>query len=120
MDKFAPLGPVIVSRNVIKDPSSLKIITHVNGELRQESGTNNMIFDVPSLIRHLSRGITLRPGTVIMTGTPDGVAAFMKPSPWLKNGDVVEIEITRIGQIRNKMVFEDEHHSPSAKRHPGY
>lgn len=101
------MGPIITSSNIIKDPSKLKLTTHVNGEKRQESGTDNMIFDVPSLVRHLSRGITLQPGTIIMTGTPDGVAAFIKPSPWLKTGDVVEIEISDIGKIRNKFVYEE-------------
>lgn len=120
MDKFAPLGPVIVSTKVLKDPSSLKISTHVNGELRQDSTTGSMIFDVPTLVRHMSRGMTLRPGAIIMTGTPDGVAAFMKPSPWLKNGDVVEIEISGIGKIRNRMTFEDENSHPSDNRPPGF
>ena len=120
MDKFAPLGPLIASTQAIRDPSKLKITTHVNGELRQESGTENMIFDVATLVRHLSRGITLRRGTIIMTGTPDGVAAFMKPSPWLRNGDVVEIEISGIGKIKNKMVFEDENCQPQDVREPGF
>ena len=79
-----------------------------------------MIFDVPTLIRHSSRGITLRAGTVIMTGTPEGVAAFIKPSPWLKNGDVVEIEISSIGKIRNKMVFEDERSAPPDDSAPAF
>ena len=69
-----------------------------------------MIFDVPTLIRHLSRGITLRAGTVIMTGTPEGVAAFIKPSPWLEDGDVVEIE----------MVFEDATSTPPDDSAPGF
>ncbi|KAK5051554.1 hypothetical protein LTR84_003206 [Exophiala bonariae] len=120
MDKFAPIGPVIVSRHVMTDSSSLKILTHVNGAVRQDSTTASMIFDVPALIRHLSRGITLRPGTIIMTGTPDGVAAFMKPSPWLKDGDVVEIEISGIGKIRNRMSFEDENSQPPDDRPPGF
>ena len=119
-DKFAPLGPMIVSTHAIPDPSKLKIITRVNGEVRQQSGTDSMIFDVASIVRHLSRGMTLRPGTVIMTGTPDGVAAFMKPSPWLRNGDVVEVEITGIGRIRNKMVFEDENNAPHEQRAPTF
>lgn len=120
MDKFAPLGPVIASTRVIPDPSRLQLTTHVNGELRQKSGTDNMIFDVPTLIRHLSRGITLRAGTVIMTGTPEGVAAFIKPSPWLEDGDVVEIEISSIGKIRNKMVFEDATSTPPGDSAPGF
>ena len=120
MDKFAPMGPVITSGHIIKDPSALKITTHVNGEKRQESSTDKMIFDVAALVRHLSRGMTLRPGTIIMTGTPDGVAAFMNPSPWLKNGDVVEIEISGIGKICNKFVFEDETCQPTDRRAPGF
>jgi 2-keto-4-pentenoate hydratase/2-oxohepta-3-ene-1,7-dioic acid hydratase in catechol pathway len=120
MDKFSPIGPVIVSRDVMTDFPSLEISTHVNGEVRQHSTTASMIFDVPTLIRHLSRGIALRPGTIIMTGTPDGVAAFMKPSPWLKNGDVVEIDISGIGKIGNRMSFEDENSQPPDDRPPGF
>jgi 2-keto-4-pentenoate hydratase/2-oxohepta-3-ene-1,7-dioic acid hydratase in catechol pathway len=120
MDGFAPLGPVIASTRVIQNPSKLQLTTHVNGELRQSAGTDSMIFDVATVIRHLSRGITLRAGTVIMTGTPDGVAAFMKPSPWLQDGDVVEIEISGIGKIRNKMVFEDPQSTPPDSRPPGF
>ncbi len=120
-DKFAPLGPVLVSTRAIPDPSKLKIVTLVNNEKRQEASTNSMLFDVASIIRHLSRGITLRPGTVIMTGTPDGVAAFMKASPWLQNGDVVEIEIAGIGKISNRMVFDDENYAPpEPHRQPGF
>lgn len=120
MDDFAPLGPLIASTKVIPDPGKLQLTTHVNGELRQSSGTDSMIFDVATVVRHLSRGITLTPGMVIMTGTPDGVAAFMKPSPWLKHEDVVEIEISGIGKIRNKMVFEDPNSSPADNRPPGF
>lgn len=120
MDKFAPLGPVLVSPRVIQDPSALNILTLVNGEQRQASSTANMIFDCSSLIRHLSRGRTLRKGTVIMTGTPDGVAAFMQPSPWLQDGDIVEIEFSGIGRIKNLMVFEDKDSAPEEKRSPGF
>lgn len=120
MDKFAPLGPVLVAPHVIGNPATLEIATHVNGERRQASSTKNMIFDIATLIRHLSRGRTLRKGTVIMTGTPDGVAAFMQPSPWLKDGEVVEIEISGIGKISNKMVFEEQNSKPSDDRPPGF
>lgn len=120
MDKFAPLGPLIASTSVIPDPAKLRITTQVNGVQRQHSGTDSMIFDVARIIRHLSRGTTLRPGTVIMTGTPDGVAAFMRPSPWLANGDVVEIDITNIGKIRNKMVFDDASYAPKDMRAPTF
>lgn len=106
-DKFAPIGPTILSPNVVHgSPEGLAIKTFVNGELRQDARTNDLIFDVPYIIRHLTRGATLRKGTVIMTGTPGGVAAFMKPPQWLKNNDIVEIEIEKIGRTRNRMVFD--------------
>ncbi|KAH0843313.1 hypothetical protein AYO21_10470 [Fonsecaea monophora] len=104
-DKFAPLGPVLVSRRVIKEPGDLTLKTWVNGELRQNGNTNDLIFDVPTLIRHLSRGMTLRKGTVIMTGTPSGVGIVQNPPAPLQDGDVVEVEISEIGRIKNKMVF---------------
>lgn len=105
-DKFAPIGPVITSTNVIKNPHQLAIKSFVNGELRQSSRTDDLIYDIPTILRHISRGTTLRKGTVVMTGTPSGVAAFMKPPKWLQDGDVVEVEIENIGQLRNKMAFE--------------
>jgi 2-keto-4-pentenoate hydratase/2-oxohepta-3-ene-1,7-dioic acid hydratase in catechol pathway len=104
-DKFAPIGPILVSTKVIPDPSQLTLSTKVNGEQRQWTKTDDLIFDVPEIIRHLSRGTTLQPGTVIMTGTPSGVAFFLKPPRFLKSGDKVEVEIDRIGVIKNKMKF---------------
>jgi 2-keto-4-pentenoate hydratase/2-oxohepta-3-ene-1,7-dioic acid hydratase in catechol pathway len=106
-DKFAPIGPVLVSAGVVPDPSTLSLTTKVNGELRQSTKLDDLIFDVPTIIRHLSRGTTLRKYTTIMTGTPSGVAAFMNPPAWLKDGDTVQIEISEIGVIRNKMKFLD-------------
>jgi len=105
-DKFGPIGPVIVSTSIIPDPSTLELKTIVNGEERQSTPTSDLLFTVQDIIRHLSRGTTLRPGTAIMTGTPGGVAAFMKPPAWCKDGDVVEVKISEIGSIRNKYVFE--------------
>ena len=105
-DKFAPIGPVLVSTTAIPDPKALTLKTRVNGEQRQITGTGDMIYDIPAIVRHLSRGTTLLPGTIIMTGTPSGVAAFMKPPAWLQDADVVEVEISEIGTIRNKMVRE--------------
>ncbi|OQD98996.1 hypothetical protein PENVUL_c067G09793 [Penicillium vulpinum] len=96
-DKFAPIGPVIVSPRILGDPHNLGMTTKVNGVVRQQTNTDDMIFQIPSIIQHLSRGTTLRRGTVVMTGTPSGVAAFMKPQAWLNNGDVVEVEIDSIG-----------------------
>lgn len=104
-DKFAPIGPILVSTKVIPDPSQLTLTTKVNGEQRQQTKTDDLIFDVPEIIRHLSRGTTLQPGTVIMTGTPSGVAFFLKPPRFLRHGDEVEVEIDRIGIIKNKMKF---------------
>jgi 2-keto-4-pentenoate hydratase/2-oxohepta-3-ene-1,7-dioic acid hydratase in catechol pathway len=105
-DKFGPIGPVITSTSVIPDPSQLTLYTRVNGEERQHSKTDDLVFDIPALIRHLSRGTTLRKGTVIMTGTPSGVAAFIKPPAWLQDGDVVEMGLEHVGTMKNKMVFE--------------
>lgn len=105
-DKFAPIGPVLVSTSAIPDPKALHLKTTVNGELRQESSTGLLIYDIPTVLRFLSRGVTLHPGTVIMTGTPAGVAASFKPQKWLQDGDVVEVEISGIGKIKNKMVLE--------------
>ncbi|KIW28932.1 uncharacterized protein PV07_04784 [Cladophialophora immunda] len=105
-DQFGPIGPVIVSTSEIPREPHLDLKTRVNGEERQNSNTNDLLFTVPQILEHLSRGTTLRKGTVVLTGTPSGVAAFMKPPAWLKTGDEVEIEISQIGKIRNRMVIE--------------
>lgn len=104
-DQFAPIGPAVLLAKGV-DPQKLKYTTKVNGEVRQETGTDDMIWTVKQIIAHLSRGTTLRKGTVIMTGTPSGVGLFMEPKGFLKDGDVVEIEVEGIGAIANKMVFE--------------
>ncbi|RSL96391.1 hypothetical protein CEP52_011484 [Fusarium oligoseptatum] len=88
------------------DPTQLRVSTRVNGERRQYSGTEDWIFDLGLLIRHLSRGTTLRKGSVIMTGTPSGVGYFMKPQTWLKHGDILETEIDGIGTMQNLIAFE--------------
>jgi 2-keto-4-pentenoate hydratase/2-oxohepta-3-ene-1,7-dioic acid hydratase in catechol pathway len=107
-DKFAPIGPCIVSSDIIPDPTKLYLKTFVNGNLRQQTSTDDLLFDIPTIIRHLTRGRTMRPGCVIMTGSPSGVGFFMKPSGLLKHGDVVEVNIDRIGAIKNRMVFNSE------------
>jgi transcription initiation factor TFIIH subunit 2 len=104
MDNFAPIGPAIVSTSQIPDPKKLTYTTRVNGTVRQQTSTDNMIHSIPKLISHLSQGTTLRKGTLIMTGTPSGVGFFMKK--FLKDGDVVEVEADQIGTLSNKMVFE--------------
>lgn len=99
-DKFAPLGPVIVTRDSI-DVTNLKIQSRVNGEIRQNSNTNNMIFTPQELVAHISKYMTLLPGDVILTGTPAGVIAGYPEDKqiWLKSGDKVEIEIENIGTL---------------------
>lgn len=106
-DRFAPIGPCIVSTELIPDPQKLKYRTKVNGQVRQETGTDDMIWTVKQIIAHLSRGTTLRAGTAIMTGTPSGVGIFVEPkgSGFLKGGDVVEVEVDGIGSLVNEIVF---------------
>ncbi|EUC43285.1 hypothetical protein COCMIDRAFT_38763 [Bipolaris oryzae ATCC 44560] len=105
-DKFAPIGPCIASPAVVPDPHALTYWTKVNGEKRQETGTDDMIYTVGQIIEHLSRGTTLRAGTVILTGTPSGVGFFMEPKGFLKDGDVVEIYVQGIGSLVNTVRFE--------------
>jgi 2-keto-4-pentenoate hydratase/2-oxohepta-3-ene-1,7-dioic acid hydratase in catechol pathway len=104
-DGFAPIGPYIVSAQLIPDPQKLHYTTKVNGEVRQDTETSDMIWTVAQIIEHLSRGTTLRKGTVIMTGTPSGVGLFMEPKGFLRDGDIVEVAIDGVGTLRNKMVF---------------
>ncbi|KAJ9365693.1 fumarylacetoacetate hydrolase family protein [Paecilomyces variotii] len=104
-DGFAPLGPVLVSSKLIPDPAKLTLRTWVNNEKRQESGIDDLIFDVPAIVRFFSQGRTLRKGAVVMTGTPSGVGSFQKGGPkFLKHGDVVEIEIEGIGRVKNRII----------------
>lgn len=105
-DKFAPIGPSVLLAKEGLDPQGFKYVTKVNGEKRQETGTDDMIWTVKKIIAHLSRGTTLRRGTIIMTGTPSGVGLFMEPKGFLKDGDVVEIEVEGIGALANRMTFE--------------
>jgi transcription initiation factor TFIIH subunit 2 len=105
-DGFAPIGPGIVTPETIPDPQQLNYTTKVNGQVRQSTATSDMIWSVAKIIAHLSRATTLRPGTVIMTGTPSGVGYFMEPKGFLKDGDVVRVECDELGILSNKMVFE--------------
>lgn len=107
-DTFAPLGPCLVTADEIRNPNALGIRTVLNGEKVQDWNTNDMIFDVPTLIEFLSGSTTLVPGTVILTGTPHGVGMGVKPQPrWLRAGDVVAVEIDGIGTLVNPVVEED-------------
>lgn len=103
-DGFAPVGAAIVAPSVVRDPMKLNFTTRVNGEVKQTTCTSDMIWSVGEIIVHLSRGTTLRKGTVIMTGTPSGIGFFA--GEFLKDGDVVEVEMEHAGSIRNKIVFD--------------
>ena len=105
-DTFCPLGPVIVTTDEITDPHTLKIAARVNGETLQDWNTNDMIFDIATIIEFLSSSNTLIPGTVILTGTPHGVGMARTPPRWLLAGDVAEIEIEKIGILRNPVAEE--------------
>jgi len=106
-DTFAPIGPYIVLAEQVGDPNNLRIRTWVNDELRQNSTTANMVFNVYEIVHHLSRVMTLEPGDLIATGTPAGVGVFMKPQPkFLRAGDRIIIEIERVGRLENYVVEE--------------
>jgi acylpyruvate hydrolase len=100
-DSFAPLGPVLVTADEIPDPQDLGIRTLVSGELMQSARTKEMIFPVAEIIAFVTRLMTLEPGDVLLTGTPAGVGASRTPPRFLRDGDVVEIEIERVGRLRN-------------------
>ena len=103
LDTFAPLGPFITTRDEIADVQSLNIEGRLNGEVMQSSNTGKMIFPVAYLISYLSQGLTLEPGDVIATGTPEGVGIFRDPPVLLKAGDVFEVTIEKLGTLRNSV-----------------
>ena len=105
-DTFCPLGPVLVTADEIPNPNSLAIKTILNGQTMQDWNTNDMIFDVPTLIEFLSGSTTLMPGTVIMTGTPHGVGMARTPPVFMKHGDTVSVEIEKIGTLTNPVLDE--------------
>jgi 2-keto-4-pentenoate hydratase/2-oxohepta-3-ene-1,7-dioic acid hydratase in catechol pathway len=107
-DTHGPIGPWIVTPEELPDPHRLQLRTWVNGELRQESNTKELIFDCFSLVEHLSTAFTLEAGDIIATGTPSGVGIAMKPPKLLVAGDVVKIEIEGIGAIENRVINEPE------------
>lgn len=105
IDTFAPCGPWITTKDEIKDPQNLRITTKVNGEIRQNSSSSNMVIPIKKIISSLSSLITIEPGDIISTGTPAGVAMSMKEPRYLKQDDVVEISIEGLGTIRNRIQF---------------
>ncbi len=104
LDGFCPLGPFITTKDEIPDPQALKIEGILNGEVMQSSNTKMMIFNVKYLIHYITQAITLEPGDVIATGTPEGVGVFRKPPVLLKDGDVFEVVIEGLGTLRNTFV----------------
>ena len=104
LDGFTPMGPCILTADEVEYPPVLKITAKVNGELRQNSTTDLLITDIDHIVHELSCGITLKAGTIIATGTPSGVGMGMNPPCFLKDGDIVECKIEKIGSITNKIV----------------
>ncbi|KAM0295329.1 hypothetical protein HYE67_003052 [Fusarium culmorum] len=105
-DTFAPLGPVLVSTDLIPSPENLHLQTIVDREVRQDAKLDDLVFSIPRLIAHLSSGTTLQKGSVIMTGTPGGVGAGLNPPRYLVPGTHMEVRITEIGTLRNGVEFE--------------
>jgi len=103
-DTFAPVGPALVTPDEVGDPHNLGVRLRLNGQTMQDSSTSQLIFKVDELIAYLSTVFTLEPGDLIFTGTPPGVGMSRKPPVWLKPGDVVEVEIDKLGTLRNPMV----------------
>lgn len=102
-DGFGPIGPWVVTRREVGDGSGLRIQLRLNGNVMQDSTTNNLIFNVPTLVEFISRSVTLNPGDVILTGTPPGVGFARKPPVFLKSGDKMEVEIERVGTLVNRI-----------------
>ncbi len=105
-DTFCPLGPYLVTKDEVKDPGKLQVRAILNGEVMQDSTTADMIFDIPALISDISSSLTLMPGTVILTGTPEGVGFTRTPPVFLREGDRVTISIEHIGELTNPVMRE--------------
>jgi 2-keto-4-pentenoate hydratase/2-oxohepta-3-ene-1,7-dioic acid hydratase in catechol pathway len=101
LDTFCPMGPYIVTADEVDDVTALELETRINGEVRQKSQIANLIFDIPTLIRTITRTMTLLPGDIIATGTPDGVGVGFNPPKYLKKGDKMSVSITGLGELNN-------------------
>ena len=104
LDKFLPLGPWLVTSDEVPDPQALGLRCWLNGELRQDSNTADMIFSVAAIVSYASRYMTLEAGDVISTGTPEGVIMGMDPRVWMKAGDVVSVEVDGLGRLTNRLI----------------
>lgn len=111
-DTFCPLGPYLVTRDDVPDPHNLRIRTILNDKILQDSSTGDMIFHIPTIVSDLSRSMTLLPGTVILTGTPEGVGFTRQPPVYLQHGDRITIDIENIGKLTNPV--RNEHHDGQA------
>ncbi len=102
-DTFCPTGPWLATRDEIADPHDLRIVGRLNSQVMQDSNTRHLIFRIPDLLAYISASITLEPGDIIATGTPSGVGAFRKPPVYMKDGDIAEVEIAKLGTLRNRV-----------------
>ncbi|MBN2392031.1 MAG: fumarylacetoacetate hydrolase family protein [Anaerolineae bacterium] len=105
-DKFCPLGPYLVTTDEVGDPQTLSTKSWLNGELRQNSSTADMVFSVAQIVSYASQVMTLNPGDVILTGTPEGVILGMKEKVWMKAGDEITVEVEKLGKLTNRLVAE--------------
>ncbi|WP_419954626.1 fumarylacetoacetate hydrolase family protein [Neobacillus niacini] len=107
-DDFSPIGPYLVTADEVRDPNNLQLKTFVNGEMRQDSITSDMIFDVDEIVSYISQHMTLTPGDIILTGTPEGVIIGypLEKRVYLKPGDIVTVEVEKLGTLTNKLVEE--------------
>ena len=106
-DTFCPIGPCLVTTDEISDPQNLKLECRLNGDVMQQANTSDMIFSVAQIISYLSQDTTLVTGTIILTGTPSGVGFIRKPPVYLKQGDLMELEIEKIGTLVNPVIEPD-------------
>ena len=105
-DRSGGLGPFIVTADEVPDPTRLRIITRRNGRVVQDGSTEQMIFDIPFLIAHISKFTRLEPGDLIATGSPGGSAVESRSPEWLRDGEVIEVEISGIGRLENPIASE--------------
>jgi 2-keto-4-pentenoate hydratase/2-oxohepta-3-ene-1,7-dioic acid hydratase in catechol pathway len=115
LDGSCPCGPAIVTADELPDPHQLRLVCRVNGVIKQEGHTGQMIFNIPAIIAHLSLGLTLEPGDLIATGTPAGVGFARQPAEFLRPGDVLETEIEGIGVLRNRVAGGEEREKEEVK-----
>jgi 2-keto-4-pentenoate hydratase/2-oxohepta-3-ene-1,7-dioic acid hydratase in catechol pathway len=107
LDRFLPTGPYLVTADEIDDPQDLRLQCWMNDQLRQDSNTSDMVFSVAEIISYLSQYMTLKPGDLISTGTPEGVILGMEEKRWLRPGDIVSVEVEKLGRLTNRMVSEN-------------